>query len=155
MAGPTVRVLLPRQIDGLLENRVRACLAAIADQPWAGTSSFFIGGSPMLFGMGAEYPGELAEYAGLAGQLGWHPEDILSLAAMDKDQADHQRLGQAALTLARHLDGVLAFGASIHAYTRDSGFLAGLAIIEHEGESILSAADFSAWLGHRDFRLVK
>ncbi len=57
--------------------------------------------------------------------------------------------------MARHLDGVLAFGASIRAYTRDSEFLAGLAILEHEGESIFSAADFSAWLGHRNFRLVK
>ncbi|MGR4041138.1 hypothetical protein FW796_17125 [Pseudomonas sp. 910_21] len=155
MAGPTVRVLLPRKIDGLVESLVRACLAEVADQPWMGTGSFFIEGSPMLYALGPDYPEELAEYAGLAGPLGWLPEGILSLAAMDKDLLDHQRLGQAALALVRRLDGVVAFCASIHAYTRDSEFLAGLAIIEHEGESIFSSVDFAAWLGHRDFRLVK
>ncbi|WOE77297.1 DUF6368 family protein [Pseudomonas protegens] len=155
MAGPTVRVLLPRKIDSSVKSLVRDCLAELADQPWTGSGSFFIEGSPMLYMLGSEYPEELAWYAGLAGQLGWLPEGILSLAAMDKDQLDHQRLGQATLALVRRLDGVVAFCASIHAYTRDSEFLAGLAIIEHEDESIFSAADFAAWLGHGDFRLVK
>lgn len=155
MAGPTISVLLRFEPDQSTEELVQAYLAQRADHLRPGCRTFSVGGCALLYAFGPHYPEELAHYAGLLKLLDWNPRGILNLAAMGNDLPDHQRLGEVALDMTRRLDGVVAFGGRIGAYTADAVFLSRLAVLEHEGESLFSAGDFERWLQHADFRLVK
>ncbi|WP_437522563.1 DUF6368 family protein [Sorangium sp. So ce726] len=113
MAGPVASVLLPSKMSVERVAALRAGISRIADEVRG--DDFWLDQRPFILTVGPEYPEAISEHleAGLPEVLGWSPEDVVSFAAMCKDDQDHRLLARLCIDLAEAEGGVIDFGGRL------------------------------------------
>lgn len=153
MSGPTVAILVPAKLTEFQSRLVQDCVVSMADRVEGENLS--ISGRPFILELGPETADELLEFEGLSAIGALVPRDIIGIYAMCNNDEDRKILGSLAASIARAVEGSIAFGSALYRYTSDEHLLGHPGHIEINGESIMSIELFQKWLEHNDFRMVK
>ena len=175
MSGPTAGVLLPYLPDRAKSAAILA-VSSTLDPESRSPAEFTIrsmapiGGSPFseepggTFGIFLVEPElEVAESVAVSQFCGFVPACEIQLVAYANGRADHRRLGELALFMARELAGVIDFGGELRADVVPIEGLAGRHVaIPYttwgETEAVYHIGDVAfleAWLSSPEFHMIK